>query len=379
MRKYFSLLFGVLTASYGVGQYCTAVGPSSTADSNVESVLLSGVSGSINYTGCPGVIGLQDLTSQQTTLNAGSNYSISVQFGTCGGNYSGAGSVWIDFNLDGNFEPSELIGSWSGTPPVALSVFSFNVPAGSQNGSTRMRVTQQEAASLPLNPCDNFSWGSVMDFSIVIQNGIDCSGYPGDDKTDAILITAFPFTDTRDNSFCYTNQNFVYASADIYYKLIPNPNLAQVTASLCGSTFDTFISVIDTAGNVIAYNDDYSGCGSSSQVTFSPINLGPLYIIVEGWGTEIGVFTLNLTSSNLGVPENLESSIQLIPNPASEYFRIIGYSGKIEIVDLSGKIVKSLFYSEHEKIDLTDLSLGAYSVSFIVNDIPVVKKLILSK
>jgi hypothetical protein len=39
------------------GQYCTLGGSSSNADSNVESVIFTGVSGSINHVGCPSQIG----------------------------------------------------------------------------------------------------------------------------------------------------------------------------------------------------------------------------------------------------------------------------------------------------------------------------------
>jgi len=67
-------VFGLLSIS--LGQYCTQVGPSATIDSNVESVVISGESSSISYTGCPGVIGLQDLTTQIVYLNAGGNYQL---------------------------------------------------------------------------------------------------------------------------------------------------------------------------------------------------------------------------------------------------------------------------------------------------------------
>ena len=74
-------------------QYCTSGGPSSTADSNIESVTITGTSGSINYTGCPGIIGLEQYTAQTVSLGQGNNFSLDVQFGTCGGNYTGAGEV----------------------------------------------------------------------------------------------------------------------------------------------------------------------------------------------------------------------------------------------------------------------------------------------
>jgi hypothetical protein len=379
MQKIILILASTYFSVASIGQYCTAVGPSSTADSNIESILLNGDSGAINYIGCPPVIGLEDLTAQGTTLSAGSNYSISVQFGTCGGNYLGSGTVWIDFNLDENFEPSEIIGTWSGTPPVALSVFNFSVPVGAQNGLTRMRVSQQEAGILPLDPCASYTWGSVVDFSINIQNGIDCSGYPGDDELDAILVSAFPFADTRSNSYCYTNQNQVYSSPDVFYKLMPNPTILQVTASLCGSSFDTFLSVIDTAGNVIVYNDDFNGCGSSSQVTFSTLNLGPLYIVVEGWDADTGTFVLNLTASSLGIEAMETDVVQVYPNPASEYVTIAGYNGLLEIVDLSGKTLKSLEVTKDGKVDLTYLSSGVYVLFFKNGAVNFTKRLIVNR
>ena len=53
MQKITTFLFGALIASFSQAQYCTAVGPTSTIDSNVGSVSLTGVVGSINFTGCP--------------------------------------------------------------------------------------------------------------------------------------------------------------------------------------------------------------------------------------------------------------------------------------------------------------------------------------
>ena len=93
MKYRYSLLFFFFNLSL-LAQYCTNVGPTSTVDSNVESVVLSGVLGTINYVGCPGVVGLQDLTqSVNISLNAGGTYTISVKFGTCNGNYAGAGEA----------------------------------------------------------------------------------------------------------------------------------------------------------------------------------------------------------------------------------------------------------------------------------------------
>ncbi len=375
MRNIYSLLFSSMTIFSLNAQYCTAVGPSSTVDSNVGSVQLTGVLGSINYVGCPGVLGLQDLTALGTTLNAGGSYVANIQFSTCGGNFSGAGEAWIDYDQNGIFDPSESIGTWSGIPPTPLSVFNFNVPAGAQNGLTRMRVTQQEQGILPLNPCATFSWGSVMDFSITIGNGIDCSGYVGDDTVDPIIVATLPYTNTGDNSYCYSNQNLVYNSPDVYYQITPSPMMQSITVSLCGSSFDTFLSVVDAFGNIIAFNDDAAGCGTSSSLTFETAGLGLAYVIVEGWGNASGAYNISINSDFLGNDELVEQDVILFPNPATTNFSIKGIQGKVSILDLTGKIVQSIENYNGESIAISTLKNGLYTVRFEKNNQLFLKKL----
>ena len=152
-------------------QYCTG-GPSSTFDSNTESVDLTGDAGTaIAYVACPGVAGVEDQTALSADLTAGTSYTANIQFGTCGGNYGGAGEVWIDWDQNQAFDASESIGTWSGTPPTTLSAFAFTVPATAVNGATRMRVIQQEGGGNPLDPCAGFTWGSAVDFTINISGG----------------------------------------------------------------------------------------------------------------------------------------------------------------------------------------------------------------
>lgn len=170
---FFSVLLVLVWTSNANAQYC-AGGPTTTADSNVESVTLTGdASSAINYTGCPGVLGLEDSTATHSAnVTANSSYTANVLFGTCGGNYSNAGEAWIDWNQNQTFEASESIGTWTGTPPATATPFTFTVPATAFNGSTRLRVMQQENGSNPLNPCAGFAYGSVVDFTIVVSGGV---------------------------------------------------------------------------------------------------------------------------------------------------------------------------------------------------------------
>ncbi|MFM8596608.1 MAG: GEVED domain-containing protein [Flavobacteriales bacterium] len=361
--KYFYSSFLLLISQHFFAQYCTNVGPTSTVDSNVESVVLNGVVGSINYTGCPGIVGLQDLTQNvNVTLNAGASYTISVKFGTCNGNYAGAGEAWLDFDQNGNFDPYESLGTWAGTPPAPVQVWSFTVPPNAVNGVTRLRVMQREAGTLPLNPCATYQWGSVTDFGITLANGLDCSGYPGDAMNDAITVGSLPYSDSRSTEICYSNQNFVYPSADIYYYFEPNPLLAEVRVSLCESAFDTFLSVVDMNGQVIAYNDDAPLCAPNSELVFDPSNLGPLYIIVEGWGGLTGDYTLNIDATYVGVEQLVDAPFQLYPNPSMGHLNVKEGSGKYLVQDLQGKMVFQFDTQSGSIQNLAHLAPGTYFV-----------------
>jgi len=381
MNKLYLLSLLIFLPFFNYSQYCTNVGPGSNADSNVESVNLTGDVGGINFIGCPGVLGLQDLTNLSTTLSGGSNYSITVQFGTCGGNYSGKGEVWIDFNNDGFFTTDESIGTWSGTPPTAASVFNFSVPSSITNGLTRMRISHQEGGGLsfPLNPCATFQWGSMMDFSINLTGGIDCSGYIGDSANDPIITNTFPYSHTYSTSVCYTNNNYAYQSPDVFYLVLPNANSSSLNVSLCGSSFDTFLSVFDTDGNSINFNDDGS-CGSQSELSFSTVDLDSAYVIVEGWGSENGDYELNIFETPLGIETHSELSVLIYPNPVSETFTIQNIQNKnIVITDVTGKEVLFLNNYTGESISIIDFKKGVYFVSFLDNNVTTTLKLIVSK
>ncbi len=358
--KQLLLCFFLVITTFSQSQYCMLAGPTSTVDSNVKSVQMSGVVGTISHLGCPGVLGVQNLTTQNVTLNAGSTYSLSVEFGTCGGNYAGAGQVWIDFDQNMVFDPSESVGTWVGTPPSVVTVFVINVPANAQNGITRMRITQKEQGVLPLDPCASFQWGSTMDFGITIANGMDCSGYIGDNTNDPIIVSAIPFSDTRDNSYCYSNDNLVYNSPDIYYRYDVAPIYNFLNLSLCGASFDTFLSVIDLNGNVIAYNDD--NCGSQSSLSFSTLGLGTVFIIVEGWGNQLGSYTLNMESSDVGLQDVMGDNSSLYPNPNQGEFNLPLAKGPVKIYNLMGALVFETVLIDTNHINASVLPNGTYFV-----------------
>lgn len=101
-------------------------------------------------------------------------------------------------------------------------------------------------------------------------------------------------------SFCGTSLN---TAPGLWYSMVGDG--APVTLSLCGSTYDTKIGVFTgTCGSLVCVtgNDDF--CGLQSQVSFNTNAGVTYYILVTGFGTATGSFTLTRTCAPActGVP-----------------------------------------------------------------------------
>jgi hypothetical protein len=110
-------------------------------------------------------------TGLGTTLKIDSSYTLSVTF--IGSNAPG---VWIDWNIDGDFnDPNEALMPGSGTwyPSFAgTQDLTFSVPAAAVEGTTRMRVYAKNFGTGPVtSPCNITDMGGdIEDYNIVIVN-----------------------------------------------------------------------------------------------------------------------------------------------------------------------------------------------------------------
>lgn len=361
-----NLILALIVAfpSVSFTQYCMTGGPSSNIDSNLEWLTFTGDGGSsINFTGCngspQGVLGVEEYTTQTALISAGVSYTLNLQFGTCGGNYSGVGEVWIDYNANQVFEASESIGTWQGTPPTTASSFNFTVPVSAMTGNIKMRVMQREGGSFPLDPCASFTWGSVTDFQLYVANGIDCSTYVGDNSADPRIVNALPFAENFNNSICYTNYNPIYSSPDVYYLVKNLSSSPVISISTCGSSFDTFLSIADGQGNILTNNDD-ANCGTAAQIEFSTAGHDSIYVIVEGWGNAAGNYQLTINEGPLGLESNNKEQLKIIPNPATD---IISFEKAVESVyltDINGKFIAVQL--NNNTVDIKNLEPGYYMV-----------------
>lgn len=104
-------------------------------------------------------------------LLTGTAVPFSVQIGTCGGNYSNATKIFIDYNQNGLFtDPGEevYVSPASSNGPHT-ETGTFTVPILATPGTTAMRVVCVET-TLPstVNPCGTYTWGETEDYLVNI-------------------------------------------------------------------------------------------------------------------------------------------------------------------------------------------------------------------
>jgi hypothetical protein len=107
----------------------------------------------------------EPVDANTTTLVAGQSYELS--FNTNGGATS---AVWIDYNNNRLFEPSEWVRPLTqGNSGSAM----INVPANATSGLIRMRVRSNYYWQISAeDACSNLSYGSTEDYMITIQGGL---------------------------------------------------------------------------------------------------------------------------------------------------------------------------------------------------------------
>ena len=121
--------------------------------------------GTINQTiGCDGVPNswYHDYTASSTTLHVGDPYTLTVQAGYT----STYTSVWIDFDNNGTFDPSEMVVNNLVCSATATNyTANITVPLGTPDGNHRMRYRTSWASNVT-DPCASVGYGNSADFTI---------------------------------------------------------------------------------------------------------------------------------------------------------------------------------------------------------------------
>jgi hypothetical protein len=171
-----SLVSGPQTQPTG---YC-ASNATSTLDEEILNVTFGTLNNSSTCTTTGGAGSTQNTYSNYTAtvaapnIIAGNTYPLSVQIGTCGGNYSNSVKVFIDLNRDGDFldagetiyaSPGTTVGPHTETASIVIPT------AGVVAGVTRMRVISVETSPASINSCGTYTWGETEDYIVNLQTG----------------------------------------------------------------------------------------------------------------------------------------------------------------------------------------------------------------
>lgn len=128
--------------------------------------------GIVNNTGPSPYPFYTDYSNLTTNLTKGSSYTITLSAGYYpdGNNIS----VWIDYNQDNTFDPSEKLGNVSLLATPETGTISFVVPFNAATGTTRMRVREVYGNS-DLDPCSEYYYGETEDYRVYIPEVVYCA------------------------------------------------------------------------------------------------------------------------------------------------------------------------------------------------------------
>jgi len=158
--------------------------------------------------------------------------------------------------------------------------------------------------------CEEFDYASELSFDVVqgVSYQIKWSDYWMTDSFTWTLTetTSIPGASCED-PLAYYNINdpaqtgSIISGQVVWYEFYLDGTFTDVSVSLCGSDFDTFLNVYDECGAAyIGSNDDY--CGIMSQVDFAELAAGTYYAEVMGYYSSYGNYELVITGVPTGLP-----------------------------------------------------------------------------
>jgi hypothetical protein len=258
-------------------------------------------------------------------IPAGIATPLSINTGSCGGNYGSFLVVYIDYNQDGDFiDVGELAyssGAFTGSTAGILKTGTITVPCTALSGETRMRVIYVETGTAPAS-CGTYTWGETEDYTINIVNGpaiftsttaIQITGSTSAGATDVpvlrvpVKVTASPCNPGVINNMRFNTSGTTAVANIVSAKLYKTGNASAFnTNNLVGTIFapsgqmefiiaDTAVN--DTNNYWLAY--DISATAPNANVLdarFDSIQaFGSFYLPVNGNPTGNRVISVPMT------------------------------------------------------------------------------------
>lgn len=294
--------------------------------------------------------------------------------------YSGTYGETADFTVN--------IVAASCTPPAATTTvvpacgtaqysIDVNVTAlGSGTPSITDGTTTWPVSAIGVVNVGPFASGSSVNLTLLHGSDTTCNLPLGNfvyfcPPTNDTCATAIPVTcgsivtGSTANGASNTGGN---AAADVWYSY--SGAAGDVTVSLCNNTnYDSLLRIFDSCGGTqITSNDD--GCGTQSQVTFTADGTSTYYIMVEGYGSNTGIFEMAVTCV-LSNEDFDNSNFTAYPNPVKDVLNVSYTSeiSSIRVINMIGQeVISKNINATSTQVDMSHLSAGTYIVNVTVGD-----------
>ncbi len=138
-----------------------------------------------------GYVQIAPTGTNTTTLHIGDTYAFRIVIDSFS-YYPYAAGVWIDYNQNGVFDPSEFT---TFIPDASSGTFtgSVTIPTSSLTGQTGMRIMSSDEYIDYTSPCTSIYYGEVADFTITIESSTYVPSAANADFT----VSAFPNPATK--------------------------------------------------------------------------------------------------------------------------------------------------------------------------------------
>jgi hypothetical protein len=385
--------YGINITTASGGGACIPTSTNGTADGDfINAVLLEAIDNQ-NSGGTTQPTYTDFSSAHSTALVQNGVYTVVVQ----GGDYSPNNyAVWIDYDQDDTFEPSEKLGEFATTEAGQAFLINFQVPANALAGNTTMRVRGVffgNGEPTPVDPCFAYAYGETEDYGITMNTSStghclpsSLTGTADGDFIDGVVLADINNT----NSGAVDGPNYTnYTSSAI-------TTLARGTAhtiSITGGDYapNHYAAWIDYNGNATFEPNEKLGefattnAGESQSISFTvpndatlgatrmrvrgvyhndgePVPTDPCYPYLFGETEDYGIVITTTTA----VLTSTELVFGLFPNPATSSVSIALPSSEMALVqlrDMQGRLImEQQTRVQRAELDLNGLAAGTYLV-----------------
>lgn len=189
------------------------------------------------------------------------------------------------------------------------------------------------------------------DFTLAVTTASQAAGEGAEEETPIPLLTVQSELRVGDSLEVTVNEE------DVFYTLALQEG-QEVTVNLTSEDFDTYLTVFQPDGEIVAFNDDFEGSRQRSQVTFVAPVSGEYEVAVEAFvGFPSGTFTLAVSGDE----------VSEVPAATTEDPEFVAIGDELTIIAEQSDLEYELTVQEASEITI-DLRSESFDTTLTVLD-----------